>query len=98
MPPREPKLKYAILIAVAILLPFMANPGFDCAWPFGSAACLALVLLYIRSDRRRVMLDHLERCRREQLCVQCGYSLTGNTSGICPECGTSIVKPEAEHA
>lgn len=21
-------------------------------------------------------------------CVQCGYSLTGNVSGICPECGT----------
>lgn len=21
-------------------------------------------------------------------CAQCGYDLTGNTSGICPECGT----------
>lgn len=25
------------------------------------------------------------------LCRQCGYELTGNTSGICPECGRSIV-------
>ena len=23
-------------------------------------------------------------------CVSCGYNLTGNTSGRCPECGTSI--------
>ena len=23
-------------------------------------------------------------------CQDCGYNLTGNTSGICPECGTPI--------
>lgn len=23
-------------------------------------------------------------------CIHCGYNLAGNTSGICPECGTSI--------
>lgn len=27
------------------------------------------------------------------LCSRCGYDLTGNTSGICPECGTMIPKP-----
>ena len=25
-------------------------------------------------------------------CQTCGYNLTGNVSGICPECGTGIVK------
>jgi predicted amidophosphoribosyltransferase len=25
--------------------------------------------------------------RRRGLCEKCGYDLTGNTSGICPECG-----------
>jgi len=24
------------------------------------------------------------------LCRECRYNLTGNTSGICPECGTPI--------
>jgi len=24
------------------------------------------------------------------LCLKCGYNLTGNTSGTCPECGTPI--------
>ena len=25
-----------------------------------------------------------------QLCITCGYDLTGNESGVCPECGTKI--------
>lgn len=33
------------------------------------------------------------RRRRRGLCVRCGYNLTGNVSGICPECGTRIEKP-----
>ncbi|HWL92542.1 MAG TPA: hypothetical protein VNT79_03325 [Phycisphaerae bacterium] len=24
------------------------------------------------------------------ICAECGYNLTGNVSGICPECGSSI--------
>jgi hypothetical protein len=29
-------------------------------------------------------------------CSTCGYNLTGNTSGVCPECGTPVSnKPEA---
>ncbi|HEX5243398.1 MAG TPA: hypothetical protein VFW23_09085 [Tepidisphaeraceae bacterium] len=26
--------------------------------------------------------------RAPGMCVSCGYDLTGNTSGVCPECGT----------
>lgn len=29
------------------------------------------------------------RRRRGGLCLQCGYNLTGNTSGICPECSSA---------
>lgn len=28
------------------------------------------------------------RRRRRSQCLECSYNLTGNTSGICPECGT----------
>ena len=28
--------------------------------------------------------------RRRGLCVRCAYDLTGNKSGVCPECGTSV--------
>jgi len=30
------------------------------------------------------------RERTRGLCSTCGYNLTGNVSGICPECGTAI--------
>ena len=30
-----------------------------------------------------------ERTRRGE-CEQCGYSLTGNASGVCPECGSVL--------
>ncbi len=30
------------------------------------------------------------RRRRSGQCATCGYDLTGNISGICPECGKSI--------
>ena len=28
--------------------------------------------------------------RKHGLCVSCGYNLTGNVSGACPECGTEV--------
>ena len=49
-----------------------------------------LFLLYpaifsVNSSRRR------RRSRQLQgLCIACGYSLTGNTSGVCPECGRAV--------
>lgn len=36
---------------------------------------------YLRYCRRRTRLG---RCRR------CGYNLTGNVSGVCPECGARV--------
>jgi hypothetical protein len=27
---------------------------------------------------------------KKGLCIKCGYNLTGNVSGICPECGEKI--------
>jgi len=30
------------------------------------------------------------RRRRKGLCVKCDYDLTGNESGVCPECGTEV--------
>ena len=30
---------------------------------------------------------------RQGCCCKCGYDLTANVSGICPECGTEITPP-----
>ena len=41
-------------------------------------------IAFIRGPLRR------RRRRRRGECVACGYNLTGNVSGVCPECGTEI--------
>ena len=41
-------------------------------------------IAFIRGPLRRW------RRRRKGLCLRCGYNLTGNESGVCPECGTKI--------
>jgi len=32
--------------------------------------------------------------RRRGLCEQCGYNLAGNTTGVCPECGSKMELPQ----
>jgi RNA polymerase subunit RPABC4/transcription elongation factor Spt4 len=39
-------------------------------------------------------LRRVFRTRQPGLCSNCGYSLTGNTSGVCPECGTAVGSAE----
>lgn len=41
-------------------------------------------IAFIRGPLRRW------RRGRKGLCVKCGYDLTGNTSGVCPECGEAL--------
>ena len=53
--------------------------------PADAAPTAIAVFLWYRWDRPH----ELRRRRRAMgLCVQCGYDLTGNVSGVCPECGT----------
>ena len=33
---------------------------------------------------------------RPGVCRRCGYSLTGNVSGVCPECGAKFAAPPTE--
>ena len=42
------------------------------------------IFAFIRGPLRRW------RRRRKGLCITCGYDLTGNVSGVCPECGAEI--------
>lgn len=43
---------------------------------------LILPLLWLRRSLRPAPVPHA--------CENCGYNLTGNTSGVCPECGTVV--------
>ena len=45
----------------------------------------------------RVIAGPLRRAslRRAKLCLKCLYNLTGNESGICPECGTEVIRRDS---
>ena len=60
------------------------------AWCFGSCYALpvtGLVGLFFLLGAKQPVKGH---------CTNCDYNLTGNTSGICPECGTPI-SPAPRH-
>ena len=50
-------------------------------WPFLLLMAYPGEVFFRGPYRRR-------RRRAKGLCMKCGYNLTGNVSGICPECGT----------
>lgn len=56
-------------------------------WSVYAVFAAYLTFAFIRGPVRRW------RRRRKGLCVNCAYNLTGNVSGICPECGTKIERP-----
>ncbi len=65
-----------------------------------TAACPAwtLVLLLACPTALLARAIHRQRYRRRHnLCVKCGYSLEGNESGVCPECGTPAAMTVATH-
>ena len=55
---------------------------------------IALGVGAIIVDRPKTSIT--EQRLREGLCLKCGYDLTGNESGVCPECGTAIDPPAGE--
>ncbi len=62
---------------------FLGTPVWGVMWAW----------LYVR------LLNRLFRRVRPQCCTHCGYDLTGNVSGICPECGKPVpVESSAEKA
>ena len=67
--------------------------------PCGNIVVLLLVNMSVTRTLRRAGLhvgfmgvnpDEVERTINPELCTGCGYNLTGNVSGYCPECGRVI--------
>jgi hypothetical protein len=56
--------------------------------------CVALAFLVMPIFGLRSVIR--SRLHRPGCCRTCGYSLTGNTSGVCPECGTPVPKAPAD--
>jgi hypothetical protein len=58
----------------------LTSPG----WALILALLIYPLVVFLRGPNRR------RRRRRLGRCVPCGYNLTGNVTGRCPECGTEI--------
>ena len=50
----------------------------------------AIVILFVVSIGFLCFRWHRRRQPPPGHCQKCGYDLTGNVSGVCPECGTPI--------
>lgn len=73
-----PALKW--FVAGVCMVGMFVVPGAGLLWVFGGAAAVAL---------SSVALLRL-RYYRPGHCPRCKYNLTGNLSGVCPECGTEV--------
>jgi len=98
-------LKRALLLVVLCPALYVAGGLIAGAMPDGldvtvlilfltaAAACPVLLVLdlahWAMGVPQRLRLD--DRLRRG-LCRSCGYDLTGNASGVCPECGTAAAR------
>lgn len=53
-------------------------------WFAGGSAVASLMFLitFLRKRRRLIACG---------ACMKCGYDLTGNVSGVCPECGQRVL-------
>lgn len=76
-------------------------PSFSCVWPHHERYTIGMSRIIIPLWIPSLILGTgltfplmsfargLYR-RRKGLCVRCAYVLTGNVSGVCPECGTKV--------
>jgi len=63
---------------------------------FTSPAWLISMPFFLAPLIRAILLTRQLRRRRQGHCGNCGYSLTGNVSGVCPECGTPVAPQYAQ--
>ena len=59
-------------------------------WIFAAIFGAVFGLLGMLLTYREILSDQLAYRKAHGLCPGCGYDLTGNTSGACPECGMPI--------
>jgi hypothetical protein len=76
-----------LLIVVVATTPSPSSLRDSSFWLEMTIWCVPSWLLTFLGFRRwRAVRDH----NGPPNCAKCGYNLTGNISGICPECGTPI--------
>jgi len=79
----------AILLSHGGVRPRSLDLGYGLVLGIGGGMATHLIGLIVGAVAD-LFLDRVRQFANPQECRACGYDLTGNTSGICPECGTSV--------
>jgi predicted RNA-binding Zn-ribbon protein involved in translation (DUF1610 family) len=66
--------------------------GSAVSWTLLGAGVGTLVGFFRKAARYRRRRRSRRIRRGPPRCAKCGYNLTGNVSGVCPECGTPIAR------
>lgn len=56
-------------------------------WPVATIILLIALSPFLAAVARTLRAEHRQNNGH---CTSCNYNLTGNVSGVCPECGTKI--------
>ena len=84
---------WPFIIGLAVLVPLALVP---IPTHLQLLACLAAGFCFVFGYIvRQAIADaprREERLRAAGRCTYCGYDLTGNVSGVCPECGTPVAR------
>ncbi len=81
---------HIVMIIVCAIVMFAPCGNFLLLLLVNMSATRSLRRAGIRVGFMGADLTQVERIVNPDLCNTCGYNLTGNVSGICPECGRSI--------
>ena len=97
---RRGQARLSLLVPIAagaaiatVLLPMLAwhRPPGILGYITLAAGYATLVLWWLFTDRPPSDYEaQINYALESDLCGRCGYNLTGNTSGVCPECGWQI--------
>jgi hypothetical protein len=83
---------FSFLFIIYQLVDVVPYPQMKRDWVIGSLvlAGAALGFLWLALASHRKASRQRKRLKNGH-CVPCGYDLTGNVSGVCPECGTAAI-------
>ncbi len=97
--PRQATLRligWAVLFGVGPLVLRITQPSFGStgfAWLHYLGIRIDLITLFVLLVPEHLAMERAAQARKMlPNCEKCEYDLTGNVSGVCPECGTALTE------
>lgn len=82
--------KVCAAAAAVVLIAWLLEPSRPAPWRSGALTVVPIAALFALALSACAALIPYKRPIAVGRCLECGYNLTGNISGKCPECGTPV--------